>query len=64
MLEMSDEDYRRLLEGRNAFGAALRRLVNATDADGAAISGELAEAKKQARALLAHYGEHQAFVLL
>ncbi|WP_213781770.1 hypothetical protein [Caballeronia sp. dw_276] len=65
MIEISDHDYRRLLDGRNA----LRRQVSASEAansntNDATRTTELAEAVKQAQTVLAQYGEHQTFVLL
>ncbi|ANJ76561.1 hypothetical protein A9Y76_27065 (plasmid) [Ralstonia insidiosa] len=62
MIQMCERDYKRLLEGRNALGAALAALVNAPDV----ATSELAprsEVLEHARAVLAEYGAHQAFVL-
>lgn len=61
MIEISESNYRRHVEGRNAMGAALQRLVSATEANDAANPNELAEATAQAQAVLAQYGEHQGF---
>ncbi|WP_321817918.1 MULTISPECIES: hypothetical protein [unclassified Paraburkholderia] len=64
MIEISDLDYCRLLDGRNALGAALQYLVSAADANDAANQTDLAEAIERAKAALEQYGEHQGFVLL
>lgn len=68
MIEISDYNYHRLVNGRNALGAALQRLVSASEvvnsnAQDAGTMTELAEAVKQAQTVLAQYGEHQGFVL-
>ena len=67
MIELSEQDYRRLLDGRNALGQALQHLATevekATASDAERAHG-LADAIKHAQAVLAEYGEHQGFVLM
>ncbi|MCX4151987.1 MULTISPECIES: hypothetical protein [Paraburkholderia] len=72
MIQLSDRDYKSLLEARNAMAAALRQLVDATDSPGddalpkqaqSVIENERSEAVAVARGLLEKYGEHQAFIL-
>ncbi|WP_425953042.1 hypothetical protein [Ralstonia pseudosolanacearum] len=76
MIEISDQNFARLLEARNEMGAALQRLTNVSEAlagqgDHAVPNDlrrltekDLAEAVSTARKVLAKHGEHQAFVLV
>ncbi len=62
-IQLNEQDYKRLLEGRNAFAKALRQFVSAAG-ENVANQAEMAQAVKNADALLDYYGEHQAFVIL
>ncbi|MHC2876619.1 hypothetical protein [Ralstonia sp. 121560039-2] len=62
VIKISERDYKRLLEGRNALGAALEALVNAPEV-GTPDLAPRSEVLKHARAVLAEYGGHQAFTL-
>ena len=76
MIQLNDRDYERLLEARNAMGAALQRLADGAEAvvqqaNGAVpkqsrsgIENELAEAVAVSRGLLKKYSEHQGFIVI
>ncbi|MGU7773734.1 hypothetical protein ACV229_26570 [Burkholderia sp. MR1-5-21] len=69
MIEISDRNYHRLVDGHNALAGALHRLVIASEAAASGANGtvnasELAEAMKQAQDVLSRYGDHQGFVLV
>jgi hypothetical protein len=75
LIELTERDYTRLLEGRNAFAAALQRLADVSEAmarkgdDSVPASlrnvsdKDVAAAVNNARVLLDKFGLHQAFLL-
>jgi len=75
LIELTKRDYTRLLEGRNAFAAALQRLADVSEAmarkgdDSVPASlrdvsdKDVAAAVNNARVLLDTFGLHQAFLL-
>ncbi len=76
MIEISDQNYRDLIEARNAFGKELNDLADVAEAlvrKGDASVPEhlrgvtekdLVDAVGMTRSLVHKYGEHQAFVLV
>lgn len=50
-IQLNERDYKRLLDGRNAFAKALRQLVSVADAN-PVNKADLAQAVKDADALL------------
>lgn len=62
-IQLNERDYKRLLDGRNAFAKALRQFVSVANTN-PVNNADLAQAVKDADALLSYYGEHQAFVIL
>lgn len=63
---LSERDYKRLLESRNAFASTLAALVE-LGGKGLERAEEVAERERilaVAESLLDQYGQHQAFVIL
>ncbi len=62
MIQISERDFKRLLDARNALAEVLDTLINAPDV-GTPDLALRSEVLKHASAVLAEYGTHQAFVL-